>query len=118
MIPEAFSTSDLLAELVRRDAIRILQTTQRIEGVKLMMNLGQTDDLRAFSIGMAQRMAAIELQNNVEMQHVTHRKLKTSNSEEVMVTFAVVTGAAIKELVAKPAEQLEDVGFEYEDVPL
>ena len=101
------TTADLLEELIRRDAVRILQTSQRVDGAEFLRYLGATDSLRVMAIGMCQRMAAIELQNNLDMQHVTHRKLKTSASEEFCVTYMVVTKDAMSTLMTdEPAEEV------------
>jgi hypothetical protein len=96
-----YPIEDLLEELVRRDAIAILQTTQRIEGVKMMQFLGQGDELRAASIAMCQTMMGRTIAETDNVQHIAHRKFQTSRTEEIMVTALLVTKPAIDKLLAK-----------------
>jgi ATP-dependent protease HslVU (ClpYQ) peptidase subunit len=50
MMLDLVPVEDLLAELVRREAIRILQVEKYIDGAQLMRNLGSQDEVRAMAI--------------------------------------------------------------------
>lgn len=94
-------TEDLLEELLRRDAVAILQVSQRIEGVEFTRRLGEGDEVRAEAIYMCQRMAGRTIAGDPTVQHVAQRKLQTSRSEEIMVTCLLVKQEAIGALLAK-----------------
>jgi acetate kinase len=97
-----FPSEDLLAELIRRDAVKILQTTQRIDGIEFVARLGEADDVRAEAIAMCQRMSARVISGDFSVQHVTQRKLKTSASEEIQVTLILATSELMRRLVSPP----------------
>jgi hypothetical protein len=95
-----YPTEDLLAELIRRDAIRILQATQYVDSATILQNLGLKDELLAFKISQVQAEMGRVLSEDVTVQLIGHRKLKTSASEEIKLTVMLVGSAAMKKLVA------------------
>jgi hypothetical protein len=93
--------ADLIDELERRGAISIVSAEQRINGVEFANNLGQGDELRVTAIRMAQLMVGRAVADDVDLHHVTKRKLKTSASEDISVAVMCIKGAAVKAAAAQ-----------------
>lgn len=95
----SYPSEDLLAELIRRDKVRILQVTHQIDGATLMHNLGLTDELRAFKIAQVQAEMARVIAEDVTVQLIGHRKMKTSSSEEIKLTVMLASAPLMQALV-------------------
>jgi hypothetical protein len=97
---QLYPTTDLLAELIARDAIAIAQTTHRIDGVQFAMRLGESDELRVYALSMCQAMLARFIAGDPGVQHAMQRRFKTSASEEIMLTAMLVRAEHMSALVA------------------
>ena len=95
-----YPVEDLLAELIRRDAIKIAQISQRIPARQLMTDIAHRDVTRAMELMSTQAQIGAAIAKNMDVQMLQHRKVDGTGDEEVRVTVMLASQDAMKRLTA------------------